>query len=105
MAPAPVLRYASLAAGPRTLTLRGLSSNKTYDIYLFASRRNHPGYTTIYQINQDTRTISTNNNYTHKASFTDLHPDANGQIRIKIETGNRYNYLNGFMIVESKAQR
>lgn len=101
MAPASVLRYASYAVSKRTLTITGLSTAKTYNLHLYASRRNRPGNTTIFKINQQTETITTNYNRTDKASFEKLKADAKGRIQVRIENGSTYNYLNGFMIVES----
>ena len=50
MAPAEVLRYTSSATTERTLTLNGLSSSKTYNLELYASR-NNTGHSTLFLMN------------------------------------------------------
>lgn len=99
-APADVLRYTSYSMSKRTLTLTGLSRTKKYNIHLYGSRSNRPGNSTRYTINGESHTIATNNNHTEKAFFGNLTPDANGRIVITIENLKKYNYLNGFMLVE-----
>ena len=102
MAPAQVLRYASNANSARTLTLRGLSPDKTYSLELYASRNSNSGYTTTFTIGAATQNISTYKNLTAKAVFTNLSANNLGQIIVNIQSPNAYNYLNGFTLWEEE---
>jgi dienelactone hydrolase len=101
LAPAEVLRYTSYGMQNRTLTLSGLSTGKKYDVELYASRNTNPGNSTLFIINGVSQTISSYNNLSQKASFTNLSPDAQGKIAVAINLASTYNYLNGFMITEN----
>jgi hypothetical protein len=103
MAPAEVLRYASGAAKNRTLTITGLSPSKKYTIALFGSRKRNPGNVTLFKINKTVHKVATYNNLEDEAIFKDATPDKKGDIIIKIESANTYNYLNGFTITETAA--
>lgn len=99
MAPAQVLRYTSSYSGTRTLTLKGLSTSKKYNLELYASR-NPSSSSTIFTISGVSRTIAVYNNLTNKATFTDLRPNSSGQIAISISKSGGHDYLNGFAITE-----
>jgi predicted esterase len=101
MAPAEVLRHSSYSTVQRTLTISGLSANKTYDIELYASRSNNPGNSTLFILSGINQTVSSYNNSTQKAIFTGRTADASGNLVITINRLNTYNYLNGFMITEN----
>jgi len=100
MAPAGVLRYASNATVARTLTISGLSVDKTYSLELYASRNNYSGNYTVFTINGVTERTSTYRNFTGKAVFSSLVPSSSGTIVVNISNDQDYNYLNGFTIVE-----
>ena len=100
MAPAEVLRYTSNATVQRTLTLSGLSMSKVYSLELYGSRDNYSGNHTVFTVNGVSQSISTYRNFTGKASFTDLTPNASGQIVVTIKDAQTYNYLNGFTLTE-----
>ncbi len=99
MAPPEVLRYSSYTNTARTLTFSGLSTTKTYNLELYASR-NNTGNSTVFAINGTSVTVLTDKNLTVKASFVDLSPSAQGQLVISISNLNSYNYLNGFILTE-----
>jgi hypothetical protein len=99
MAPAAVLRYTSYSNSGRILTIKGLSTAKKYNVDLYASRYSS-GNTSIFTVNGNSVTITTYDNYTDKASFTNITPDAQGQIVIGIDKGSNYDYLNGFTLTE-----
>jgi hypothetical protein len=99
MAPAGVLRYTSGATEERTLTLSGLSADKTYSLELYASRDNKSN-ATIFTLNGTAITIVTDSNTTAKALFTNLKASAAGQLVLGIKGLNDYNYLNGFILSE-----
>jgi hypothetical protein len=101
MAPAEVLRYDSYDVAPRTLTISGLNTSKTYNLEFYASRKIRTGEQTIFKIGSASQTVSTDNNLTHKASFSNIRPNAQGQIVITISNSKRYNFLNGFTITEN----
>ena len=98
MAPAGVLRYTSYSSVGRTLTLSGLSTSGTYSLYLYCSRNNKPGNSTIIKTGSQTQTINTNKNFTNDASFTNLVPDAQGKITLNISQSGEFNYINGFTL-------
>ena len=85
MAPAEVLRYTSNATTSRTLTLSGLSTSKTYSLELYGSRNNYSGNYTVFTVNGTSQNISTYRNLTQKAQFTNLAPNASGQITVTID--------------------
>jgi hypothetical protein len=99
MAPAEVLRYMSYSQLSRTLTISGLTAGKKYDIELYASRYSI-GNSTIFSINGVADTIYVYNNFTNKALFTNLVPNAQGQIVVGIDKLNNYTHFNGFTITE-----
>ncbi|HEU4472764.1 MAG TPA: carbohydrate-binding protein [Flavisolibacter sp.] len=100
MAPAEVLRHASFATTPRTLTLKGLSASKVYKIELYASRASQSGNKTIFTAGTASDTVSTYQNLTDKVIFSGLRADAQGQLVIGIDRTILYNYLNGFILTE-----
>jgi hypothetical protein len=102
MAPAPVLRYTSYYTGNRTLTIKGLSLSKTYNVELYASR-NVSGSSTIFTINGVSQTIATYNNLTNKALFTNLSANSSGQLVINIAKTGSFNCINGFSVTESSS--
>lgn len=101
MAPAEVLRYACYATASRTLTLKGLSASKTYSIELYASRNAYADNSTVFTVNGISKTIASYQNLTNKVVFTNLSPNAQGQLVITINSTKMYNYLNGFILTEA----
>jgi hypothetical protein len=102
MAPAEVLRYTSYSSTNRTLTISGLTPSKLYDIELYASRYS-TGNSTIFTVGSLSQTIATYDNFTNKARFTSVAPNAQGQIVVQISKTTTYSYLNGFTITEQGA--
>ena len=100
MAPAEVLRYASYSTVGRTLTISGLSASKRYDIELYAGRNNNAGNQTVFTIGGSKDTINTYNNNSEKALFSNLIPNAQGQIVVHITRLQTWTYLNGFVLAE-----
>jgi hypothetical protein len=99
MAPIPVLRYTSYANSSRVLTIKGLNPASKYNLEIYASRYSS-GNTSIFTVNGNSVTITTYDNYNNTAAFTNITPDAQGQIVIGIDKGANYDYLNGFMLTE-----
>lgn len=100
MAPPEVLRYTSYSKQTRTLTLSGLSTSIKYNIELYASRYNTT-YSTKFIVNGALVTIATYQNFTNKAAFSNITPNAQGQIIVTIQSvNNGWNYLNGFALTE-----
>lgn len=100
--PAPVLRYTSYStASNRTLTLRGLNTNATYEVELYASRANS-GNTTLFVINGITRSVVTDHNKTNAVVFTNVR-STNGQLVININKQGTFTYINGLIIREQVA--
>jgi dienelactone hydrolase len=100
MAPAGVLRYSSNSTILRTLTISGLSTAKKYNLELYASRSTSTAGSTVFSVNGISVTINVVNNFTNKASFTNLTPNASGQLVVSINKTATYNYLNGFTLTE-----
>jgi dienelactone hydrolase len=100
MAPAGVLRYASNSTILRTLTISGLSTTKKYNLELYASRNYSTAGSTVFSVNGLSATINAVNNLSNKASFTNLTPNASGQLVVSINKTATYNYLNGFTLTE-----
>jgi hypothetical protein len=98
LAPNEVIRYASYATAPRTLTISGLVNNKTYVLELYASRSGQTNNITRFTIGSKYVDIKSGNNYTNKASFT-VTP-INGIITIELRNIYSYNYINGFLLKE-----
>jgi poly(3-hydroxybutyrate) depolymerase len=103
MAPAEVLRYASLSDVARTLQFKGLSALKKYSIELYATRA-AAGNSTVFTVNGVSQTIYTYNNLTNKAVFTGIAPTTAGTITVNIASANTYNYINGFKISETSTE-
>ncbi|HEY0060322.1 MAG TPA: MopE-related protein, partial [Flavisolibacter sp.] len=101
MTPAQVLRYTTSANKTRTLTLKGLSPAKTYNIELYASRNANSSYKTNFTIGNKTISVATYRNRFVKASFPEVVPSAGGQIVVTIANPNLFSYLNGFVITEN----
>jgi len=99
MVPNAVLRYTSYSNTARTLTIAGLAPSRKYDVELYASRYSD-GNSTVFTVNGTKVTINTFENYSNKARFTGIVPDAQGEITISIDKINNYDYLNGFAITE-----
>ena len=99
MTPPEVLRYSSYSKTTRTLKFTGLSTSLKYTIELYASRLT-TAYVTQFAVNSSSVNIATYHNYTNKAVFTNLTPNAQGQIVVNIATVSGYNYLNGFSLTE-----
>ena len=101
MAPAEVLRFSSYATNARTLTLTGLSTLRTYNLELYASRNEINKSSTIYTINKSSWIIVSDKNLTNKAVFTAITPTADGKIVVTIKSPHTNNYINGFMLTEN----
>lgn len=101
MAPPEVLRHASYSASLRTLTFNGLSTADTYNIELYASRAN-TGNSSSFTIKGTSVTIVSDNNKANKAFFSNIVPNSSGQIVVSIDKIGSYNYLNGFILTETK---
>jgi len=100
MAPAEVLRFTSYSTVTRTLKLSGLSAGKKYDLEFYASRQK-ANNATVFTIGATSVTVNTDNNFTSKASFSQVTADGSGNISVTIARTTEYNYLNGFTIKES----
>ncbi|RYY59883.1 MAG: hypothetical protein EOO05_11825 [Chitinophagaceae bacterium] len=105
MAPKEVLRHASYStnASGRTITFTGLSAGKKYDFEFYASRGSNSGNNSVFSLGSLVKSVVTYYNYTSKAYFTGLTPDASGKIVINLSKSSVYTYLNGFMITEGSA--
>jgi uncharacterized delta-60 repeat protein len=103
MAPAGVLRHSSYAIGSRTITLSGLTLTKRYSIELYGSRNAYSTDSTVFTINGVSKKIGTYRNFTDKAVFSNLTPNAQGQIVVTISSTKTYNYINGFILTENFA--
>ncbi len=99
IAPPEVLRYTSDGQAARTLTISGLSTSLKYDLELYASRYSI-GNSTIFTLNGTSVTIATYYNFTNKATFSNITPNAQGQIVVGISSLTSYNYVNGFTLTE-----
>ena len=102
MCPPAVLRYTSYSGSARTLTINGLNTSVKYSIELYASRYS-TGNTSIFNVNGSSVTITTYDNYSNRAAFSNITPNAQGQLIVTIDKGSTYNYLNGFMLMEQGA--
>jgi pimeloyl-ACP methyl ester carboxylesterase len=102
MCPQQAARFPSYysGSGGRTLTLSGLSSTKTYSISLYATRVN-PQQTTTFAIGAAKVTISTNDNTSSVATFSNLTPATGGEIVVTLTHSQYYDYINGFTLTET----
>lgn len=100
MAPAEVLRHTSYSTVGRSLTISGLSPSLKYDIELYASRNTRSGNSTVFSIGSLSTAVATHNNFSDKAVFTGIVPNAQGQITVTLKRTQTYTYLNGFTITE-----
>lgn len=99
MCPQEVGRTASyFYNAPRTLVISGLNNSSQYNFEAYATRAN-TFTTNTYAIGGTTLSIQISNNYTNKASFSNLTP-SNGAITVTINGTGSYNYLNGFTLTE-----
>jgi hypothetical protein len=102
MCPREVGRYAMISStGAHTLTFSNLKTDGTlYNLEIYASR-NNTGNTTRFTVNGKVVDINTSNNYTNAARFTNLIPNASGQIVITItRAAGTYAYVNGLKLTE-----
>ena len=100
MAPKEVLRYGSFSTVSRTLTISGLSTSKTYDLEFYASRTTS-GNTSVFVINNVSKSVSSFKNFTNKIVFTSVKPDNQGRIIVSLTRVGTYGYLNGFALTEN----
>ncbi|HUB62143.1 MAG TPA: PKD domain-containing protein, partial [Puia sp.] len=102
MCPQQAARFPSYYAGSggRTLTISGLDSTKTYSIAIYATRVN-PQQTTTFAIGASKVTISTNDNTSSVATFSNLTPATGGQIVVTLTHSQYYDYINGFTLTET----
>jgi hypothetical protein len=77
-----------------------LSTTKKYNLELYASRSTSTAGSTVFSVNGISATINVVNNFSNKASFTNLTPNASGQLVVSINKTATYNYLNGFTLTE-----
>ncbi|MFY7840658.1 MAG: PKD domain-containing protein, partial [Lacibacter sp.] len=102
MCPPEVGRYALLSStSSHTLTFNNLRTDGTlYNLDIYASR-NNTGNTTRFTVNGRVVDINTSRNYTNIAQFTNLLPNASGQIVIIItRAAGTYAYVNGLKLSE-----
>ena len=102
MCPEQAARFPSYysGSGGRTLTISGLNSAKTYSIAIYATRVN-PSQTTTFAIGATKVTISTNDNTSSVATFSNLTPAAGGEIVVTLTHSQYYDYINGFTLTET----
>jgi pimeloyl-ACP methyl ester carboxylesterase len=102
MCPEQAARFPSYysGSGGRTLTLSGLDSTKTYSIALYATRVN-PSQTTTFAIGAVKVTISTNDNTSSVATFSNLTPATGGKLVVTLTHSQYYDYINGFSLTET----
>jgi hypothetical protein len=101
MAPAEVLRHTSYSDAGRKLYIANLNPASTYSLELYASRAINPGNSTAFTTGGSTVTVSSFENLTSAADFSNLQPNSQGQIVVNIASLNTYNYLNGFVLREN----
>ena len=101
MAPAEVLRYTSYSGAQRTLIFSGLTAARTYSLELYASRAINANESTIYTAGSASSTVASYNNHTTKGLLSNLVADAQGRITVTIQSGQTYNYLNGFILTDA----
>ncbi len=97
--PSSVLRINSVATFGRDLTIKGLDATKKYNFEFYASRANVAS-STIFKIGNKSDTITTNNNSSDYAKFTNITPDQSGKVVINLINKGTYQYLAGFSINE-----
>lgn len=96
--PPPVLQLNSITTSDRDLTVYGLDNFKQYRIELYASRASIVN-DTRFTIGSISDTITVANNVNDFAKFDNVSP-ANGNITVKIQRLNTWQYLAGFSILE-----
>jgi hypothetical protein len=102
MCPPEVGRYAMFSStNAHTLTFNNLKTDgTTYDLEIYASRKN-TGNITRFTVNGRAIDINTASNYANAAKFTNLLPNASGQIIITItRTAGTFAYVNGLKLTE-----
>ncbi|XVJ66287.1 MAG: SGNH/GDSL hydrolase family protein [Lacibacter sp.] len=102
MCPPEVGRYAMFSStGAHTLTFNNLKTDGTvYDLEIYSSRKN-TGNITRFTVNGRSIDINTASNYSNAAQFTNLLPNASGQIVITItRTAGTFAYVNGLKLTE-----
>lgn len=102
MCPPEVGRYALLSStSTHTLTFNNLRTDGTmYNLDIYASR-NNTGNITRFTVNGRAVDINTSRNFTNTAQFTNLLPNASGQIVITItRASGTYAYVNGLKLTE-----
>jgi pimeloyl-ACP methyl ester carboxylesterase len=102
MCPQAAARFPSYysGSGGRTLTISGLNSANTYSIAIYATRVN-PSQTTTFAIGTAKVTISTNDNTSSVATFSNLTPATGGEIVVTLTHSQYYDYINGFTLTET----
>ena len=100
--PDAVLRgfYYTVFPDSAVVLLSNLNLNLTYDISTIASYGNHSWGSTVYKIGNTQITLNPLQNTSNLATFTNIIPDANGQIRIivKIAPGASFIFINGLTL-------
>lgn len=102
MCPPAVGRYAMFSSTTsHTLTFNNLKTDGTmYNLDIYASR-NNTGNSTRFTVSGRVVDINTSGNYVNAAQFTNLLPNASGQLVITItRAAGTYAYVNGLKLTE-----
>jgi len=92
--------YYSTFPDSAVVLLSNLNLNFTYDISTIASYGNYSWGSTIYKIGNAQITLNPLQNTSNLATFTNIIPDANGQIRIIVKnaSGASFAFINGLTL-------
>lgn len=92
--------YYSVFPDSAVVLLSNLNLNFSYDLSTIASYGNHPWGNTVYKVGNKEITLNPLQNTSNLATFTNIIPDANGQIRIivKIAPGASFVFINGLTL-------
>ncbi len=92
--------YYSVFPDSAIVLLSNLNLNFTYDISTIASYGNYSWGSTIYKIGNTQITLNPLQNTSNLASFNNIIPDANGQIRIIVKNapGASFAFINGLTL-------
>ncbi|MFT3979378.1 MAG: PA14 domain-containing protein [Ferruginibacter sp.] len=97
--PADVLRYNAAATSQRDLTIKGLTAGAKYNLEFYGSRKS-TGNKTVFTIGSKTDTVTTDNNISDYAKFTDITANSAGNIVINMSRIGTWHYISGFSITE-----
>lgn len=94
------LGHRNFEAEPAQIKFTGLSSSKTYEVWVFSNQDTTSAYTLDVYIDSVKKSVNPANNTTEIVKFTGLSADVNDEIIVDFDTEESYCFVNVVKLVE-----